>query len=90
MSRVIKSCVTPAEARVMNGDDKTLRDSIEKATAETGCKVLFLKTNGNLVTVSSQCAMGVNTGTTTYRGDSYESDNSNGTKVHAKRTGACP
>jgi Protein of unknown function (DUF3617) len=91
VSRVIKSCVTPEEAQVMNGgDESTLKAGIEKATAGTGCKVTALKVSGNQVTVSSQCSIGANTGTTVYRGDSYESENTNGTKVHAKRIGACP
>ena len=89
-SRIHKSCVTPAEAQVMNGDEKVLKAGIEKATADTGCTVTALKANGNQVTVSSQCAIGANTGSTTYRGDSYDSESSNGTKVHAKRIGACP
>lgn len=86
----MKVCVTPAEAEGVNGDEKTLRAGIEKATAPTGCKVTAVKASGNQVTVSSQCPMGANTGTTTYRGDSYDSEYSNGTKVHAKRVGACP
>ena len=86
----MKSCATPAQAAAMNGDDRMLREGIEKATAGTGCTVTGVKANGNQVTVSSQCTVGANTGTTTYRGDSYESENTNGTKVHAKRIGACP
>ena len=89
-THTMKSCVTPEEAQVMNGDESTLKAGIEKAAAPTGCKVTALKASGNQVTVSSQCAIGANTGTTTYRGDSYESENTNGTKVHAKRIGACP
>jgi hypothetical protein len=89
-NHVMKSCVTPEEAQVMNGDDKTLTAGIEKATAGSGCTVTTVKTSGNQVTATSQCAMGANTGTTTYRGDSYEAENTNGTKVHAKRVGACP
>lgn len=85
-----KSCATPAQAAVMNGDDRTLRDGVEKATAGSGCTVTDVKASGNQVTVSSQCPMGANTGTTTYHGDSYDSENTNGTKVHAKRIGACP
>jgi hypothetical protein len=88
-SRVMKACMTPAEAEVMNGDDSTLKAGIEKVTAATGCKVTAVKTSGSQVTVSSQCAVGANTGTTTYHGDSYESENTNGTKVRAKRVGAC-
>jgi hypothetical protein len=88
-SHVMTSCVTPAEAQVMNGDEKTLKDAIEKATSATGCKVMAVKASGNQVTVSSQCSVGANTGTTSYRGDSYDSENTNGTKVHAKRIGAC-
>jgi hypothetical protein len=86
----MKSCATPSQAAMMNGDDRTLRDGLEKAIAGTGCAVTGVKASGNQVTVSSQCAIGANTGTTTYRGDSYESENTNGTKVHAKRIGACP
>ena len=85
-----KSCATPAQAAVMNGDDRMLRDGIEKAMAGSGCTVTSVKASGNQVTVSSQCSIGANTGTTTYHGDSYESENTNGTKVHARRIGACP
>ena len=83
------TCVTPAEAQAMNGDEATLKQGMEKAAAGTGCKVTAIKASGNQVTVSSQCGVGANTGTTTYRGDSYDSENSNGTKVHAKRIGPC-
>jgi Protein of unknown function (DUF3617) len=89
-THTMKSCVTPEEAQVMNGDESALKASIEKTVAPTGCKVAALKVSGNQVTVSSQCSIGPNTGTTTYRGDSYDSENTNGTKVHAKRIGACP
>ena len=85
----MKSCATPAQAAVMNGDDRMLREGIEKATAGSGCTVTGVKASGNQVTVSSQCSMGANTGTTTYHGDSYDSENTNGTKVHAKRVGPC-
>ena len=85
-----KSCVTPAQAAVMNGDDRTLGASLEKAMAGTGCTLTSVKASGNQVTVSSQCAMSANTGTTTYHGDSYDSESTNGAKVHAKRAGACP
>jgi hypothetical protein len=74
----------------MNGDDRMLRDGIEKALAGSGCTVTGVKASGNQVTVSSQCSKDANTGTTTYHGDSYESENTNGTKVHARRMGACP
>ena len=86
----MKSCATPAQAAAMNGDDKMLRDGIEKAMAGSGCTVTGVKASGSQVTVSSQCSIGANTGTTTYHGDSYESENTNGSKVHAKRIGACP
>ncbi len=89
-TRTMQSCLTPAEAQVMNGDEAMLRDGIEKATAASGCKVTAVKASGNQVTVTSQCAVGSNTGTTTYHGDSFDSENSNGTKVHSKRIGACP
>lgn len=71
------------------GDDRTLKESIDKAAAPTGCSVTELKTSGNQVTVSSRCLSGSSTGVTTHRGDSYDAEYNNGNKLHSKRICAC-
>jgi hypothetical protein len=73
----------------MNGDAKTIRAAVEKVTAATGCKVTDVKVNGGQVIVASVCAGKENVSTSNYHGDSYESENTNGTKIQAKRVGAC-
>ena len=88
-TRVMKSCVTPAEADAANGDEKTFRESLAKAIAGTGCTVSEVKVSGNQVVTSSLCSGKKGTSTTNYHGDSYEQVSSNGTKVHAKRIGSC-
>jgi Protein of unknown function (DUF3617) len=89
-TRSSQACLTPPEAAAMNGTEKMFKDAIEKAMSGTGCSVTALTASGNQVTVTTQCGTNAITGTTTYHGDSYESENNNGTKVRAKRIGACP
>ena len=88
--RVMKSCVTAAEANTANGDEKTFRESMVKTAEQAGCKVKDVKVSGNQVIADSTCGGMQNTSTTTYHGDWYEQTSSNGTKVRAKRVGACP
>jgi hypothetical protein len=88
--RVMKSCVTAAEANAANGDEKTFRASVVKAAEEAGCTVKDVKVSGNQVISDGTCSGHQNTSTTTYHGDWYEQTSSNGTKVRAKRVGACP
>ena len=88
--RVLKSCVTAAEASAANGDEKTFRDSIVKAAEQAGCTVKEVKVDGNNVVSDSTCGGMQNTSKTIYHGDWYEQTSSNGTKVRAKRIGACP
>ena len=85
-----KRCVTAAQANVVNGDDKTFRESLVKAAEEVGCTVKDAKVSGNQVTLNTVCGGEENMNTTTYHGDWYEQVNSNGMKVSAKRIGACP
>ena len=87
-TRVLKACVTATEAAAANGDEKAFRESLVKAAAGTGC-TFDVKVSGNQVVASSVCSGKQNTSTTTYHGDSYEQVSSNGSKVHAKRIGAC-
>lgn len=88
--RVMKSCVTAAEANAANGDEKTFRASLVKSAEGAGCTVKDVKVSGNQVISDSTCGGHQNTSTTTYHGDWYEQTSSNGTKVRAKRVGACP
>ena len=88
--RVLKSCVTAAEANVANGDEKTFRASMVKTAEDAGCTVKDVKVSGNQVTSDATCGGMQATSTTTYHGDWYEQTSSNGTKVRAKRVGACP
>jgi hypothetical protein len=88
--RVMKSCVTAAEASVANGDEKAFRASIVKTAQDAGCTVKDVKVSGNQVISDGTCGGMQNTSTTTYHGDWYEQTSSNGTKVRAKRIGACP
>jgi hypothetical protein len=85
-----KRCVTVAHANVVNGDDKTFRESLVKAAEEVGCTVKDVKVAGSQVTLNTVCGGEENMNTTTYHGDWYEQANSNGIKVSAKRIGACP
>jgi len=87
--RVMTHCVTAAEASVANGDEKTFRASIVKAAEDAGCTVKELKVSGNQVSSDGTCGGMQSTSTTIYHGDWYEQTSANGTKVHAKRVGAC-
>jgi hypothetical protein len=87
--RVLKSCVTAAEANVANGDEKTFRASVVKTAEDAGCTVKDVKVSGNQVISDATCGGQQNTSTTTYHGDWYEQTSSNGPKVRAKRVGAC-
>ena len=85
-----KRCVSVAHANVVNGDDKTFRESLVKAAEEVGCTVKEVRVSGNQVILNTVCGGEENMNTTTYHGDWYEQVNSNGIKVSARRIGACP
>jgi hypothetical protein len=91
-THVLKACVTAAEAAAANGDDKTFLESMTKASAKAmagmGC-TFDAKVSGNQVISNSTCHGKQVSSTTTYHGDWYEQVSSNGSKVHAKRIGAC-
>ena len=88
--RVFKACVTAAEANAMNGDEKTVRAAVIKPAEDAGCTVKDIRVSGNKVISDATCHGMQATSTTTYHGDWYEQVSSIGTKVHAKRVGACP
>ena len=44
--RVIKSCVSAAEANTANGNEKNFRESVVKSAEQAGCKVKDAKVSG--------------------------------------------
>ena len=83
-------CLSQSDAEAINGDATSIRAYVERVSAPAGCKVTDVKISGNQVAVTSVCASGQeNVGTTTYRGDSSETVNTNGTKAQSKRVGTC-
>lgn len=88
--RVMKNCISAAEASAANGDDKTFQASVVKIAQDAGCTIKDVKVSGNQVTSDATCAGVHATSTTTYHGDWYEQVSSNGSTVRAKRVGPCP
>jgi hypothetical protein len=89
---VSKHCITPAEAKLMNGDLPALRKYVEDSTAKNTrgrCVVRSVAVKGNQTTVAIACGKTEVVATTTYHGDRYESTSSNGTKIAGKRLGSC-
>jgi Protein of unknown function (DUF3617) len=84
------TCLSQSDADAINGDVTSIKAYTERVSAPAGCKVKDVKTEGNQVIVTSVCANGTtNVGTTTYRGDSFETVNSNGTRSQSKWVGSC-
>ena len=89
-------CVTPDEAKSVNGDAKAGRDYVEKA-AKGACTVKTYDVTGNTVSCTMVCGPSVvRAASATYHGDSYEGDVTTtvGGRAHtshtkAKRIGAC-
>ena len=90
------SCLTPDMAKLSNADEKTMRALSDKAGAGV-CVLGTYEVSGNKVSYTMVCGKDVTIISTTYRGDSYESDWTD-TKsgmapttmhVKAKRVGAC-
>ncbi len=95
-TQISTRCVTPDEAKSVNGDAKAGREYIEKA-GKGACTVRAYDVTGNTVSCTMACgASVVRTSSATYHGDSFEGDATTtaGGKTHtahtkAKRVGAC-
>jgi hypothetical protein len=87
-SAVHSACVAPAVADAINGDLASVRGHAQ-AKAAPGCTVTDVKVNGAQVIVVSRCAGGETVAKTTYRGDSWDAADSEGTRTRARRTGEC-
>jgi hypothetical protein len=89
-------CVTPDEAKSINGDAKAGREYTEKA-ARGACTVKAYDVTGNTVSCTMACGTDVvRASSATYHGDSFEGDTTTtaGGRTHtahtkAKRVGAC-
>jgi hypothetical protein len=95
-ARTFKNCVGAEDAVAINGDAKASRAYLEKLTGQ--CKFTDYKVEGNTITTLMTCGGSTVRTTTTYHGDSYQSDattkTASGTEVashiSAKRIGDCP
>lgn len=95
-TRSFKNCVKAEEAGAINGDAKTSRAYTEKLTGQ--CKFSDYKVDGNTVTSVMTCGPSTVRTTTTYHGDSYQSDSKTkigsgaevASHISAKRIGDCP
>jgi uncharacterized protein DUF3617 len=95
--RTFKNCVGAAEAAAANGDAKTGRAYVEKMLPGQ-CKFTDYKVEGNSVSSVMTCDKTTVRSTTTYHGDSYQSESKTTTgsspevlsHISAKRLGDCP
>jgi len=95
-ARTFKNCVGAEEAGAVNGDAKASRAYTEKLTGQ--CKFTDYKVEGNTVSSLMTCGGSTIRTTTTFHGDSYQSDSTTKTgsgsevasHISAKRIGACP
>lgn len=96
-ARTFKSCVKTDEAAAVNGDAKASRAYTEKMLPGQ-CTFSDYKVAGNSISTVMNCGTTTVRSTTTYHGDSYQSDsitrNGNAKEVashiDAKRLGDCP
>ena len=96
-ARTFKNCVRADEAAAANGDAKAGRAYNEKLLAGQ-CTFTDYKVEGNLVSSVMTCGKTTVRTTTTYHGDSYQSESKTTTggapevvsHVSAKRLGDCP
>jgi hypothetical protein len=96
-ARTFKNCVRADEAAAANGDAKAGRAYNEKLLAGQ-CTFTDYKVEGNLVSSVMTCGKITSRTTTTYHGDSFQSESKTTTggapevvsHVSAKRLGDCP
>ena len=96
-ARTFKNCVGAAEAAAANGDAKTGKAYLEKMLPGQ-CKFTDYKVDGNSVSSVMTCDKTTVRSTTTYHGDSYQSESKTTTggsaevlsHIRAKRLGDCP
>jgi hypothetical protein len=82
-------CMTQAIADKANLDLKAMRADMEKTFAKSPCKVLDLSDHAGELKSTIACNGKETVATVSYHGDSSETVMSDGTKILAKRVGAC-
>ncbi len=82
-------CFSQSEADALNGDAASIKAYVEHEISPAGCHVKDVKISGDVVSVTSVCSGKTDIGKTIYHGDSFESENTNGAKSHAKWVGVC-
>jgi hypothetical protein len=91
------SCMTPAQAKPVNGDAQADRDFLEKGAAARHCTVKDFKLEGNTLSYTMVCPAYTFSDRTTYNGDSSDGvlttkmDGKAAVVTHMKgrRLGAC-
>ena len=90
------ACKTPDDVKIANADAKTARALTEKSVAGQ-CVIGTYEDSGNKLSYTMTCGNVVTTISSTFRGDSFESDFTNteggsarpAMHVKGKRVGAC-
>ena len=92
-------CQTPEMAKIANGDAKVGRGYLQKTLDRYGkghCTIKAYDITGNTVSSTIECGKSVVTTSTTYQGDTSESEvtttdsgKTTSVRVKAKRVGAC-
>jgi hypothetical protein len=83
------ACLTEPDAAAINGDVASIRAMTDKTNEMIHCKTTNVVINGNQVVVTSLCGGKENVSTTTYHGESLDTVNTIGVKVHSRWVGAC-
>ena len=82
--------MTQIDVDAINGDAKSVRAYLEKTIPPEICKLSNFKVNGNEVIYTSTCGSAApSVITTKYRGNSFESLSTDGTKSEARLAGPC-
>jgi len=95
-TRTFKKCMTPEDAKSVNGDEKTGRAAAEKSAGQH-CALKEYKIVGETVSYALACDTAAIKSTATYHGDSFEGTMTTQrggkdatTRVKGRRLGACP
>ena len=99
-TQTLAHCVTPEEARSVNGDAKAGREYAEKDLQRAGCSITTYDIKGDTVSLTVACGDSVRTSRATYHGNTYDADTTTtftvdgkrivrATHLEAKRVGVC-
>jgi uncharacterized protein len=84
------ACLSQNEANAINGDANSIKAHLQKKIAGNDCVPTDVTTAGNEVTITWVCTSGrQNVATTTYRGETFVTVNTNGANSESKWVGPC-